>query len=44
MELCELVKWVSLLYEIGIVINYNNVNKYLVYIILNVMLVGFDDE
>ena len=43
-ELRELVKWASLLHEIGIVINHNNVNKHSAYIISNATLAGFDDE
>ena len=43
-ELRELIKWVSLLHEIGIVINHNNVNKHSAYIISNATLAGFDDE
>ena len=43
-ELRELIKWASLLHEIGIVINHNNVNKHSAYIISNATLAGFDDE
>lgn len=43
-ELRELLKWASLLHEIGIVINHNNVNKHSAYIISNATLAGFDGE
>ncbi len=43
-ELREILKWASLLHEIGIVINHNNVNKHSAYIIANSNLAGFDDE
>nr|WP_314741274.1 exopolyphosphatase [uncultured Haemophilus sp.] len=43
-ELRELLKWASLLHEIGIVINHNNVNKHSAYIIANATLAGFDGE
>lgn len=43
-ELREILKWGSLLHEIGIVINHNNVNKHSAYMIANMNLAGFDAE
>lgn len=43
-ELRSMLKWASLLHEIGIVINHNGVNRHSAYIIANRDLPGFDTE
>lgn len=43
-ELREMLKWASVLHEIGIVINHNNINKHSAYMIANSNLAGFDAE
>lgn len=43
-ELRSILKWASLLHEIGIVINHNGVNRHSAYIIANRDLPGFDTE
>ena len=43
-ELKAMLKWASLLHEIGLVINHNNVHKHSAYIIANSTLAGFDSE
>ena len=43
-ELSGMLKWASLLHEIGIVINHNGVNRHSAYIIANRDLPGFDFE
>lgn len=43
-ELSSMLKWASLLHEIGIVINHNGVNRHSAYIIANRDLPGFDFE
>lgn len=44
LELAAMLKWASLLHEIGLVINHNNVQKHSAYIIANSTLAGFDSE
>lgn len=43
-ELREMLKWASVLHEIGIAINHNNINKHSAYMIANSTLAGFDAE
>ncbi|WGE90000.1 exopolyphosphatase [Actinobacillus arthritidis] len=43
-ELSSMLKWASLLHEIGIVINHNGVHKHSAYIIAHRDLPGFDSE
>lgn len=43
-ELRSMLKWVSLLHEIGIVVNHNGVHRHSAYIIANRDLPGFDAE
>lgn len=43
-ELRSILKWASLLHEIGIVINHNGVNRHSAYIISHIDLPGFDAE
>ncbi|WGE86357.1 exopolyphosphatase [Actinobacillus equuli] len=43
-ELCSMLKWASLLHEIGIVINHNSVHRHSAYIIAHSDLPGFDSE
>lgn len=43
-ELKSMIKWASLLHEVGISINHNGVNRHSAYIIANRDLPGFDSE
>lgn len=43
-QLGSILKWASLLHEIGICINHNGVNRHSAYIIANLDLPGFDEE
>lgn len=43
-DLRSILKWASLLHEIGIVVNHNNVHRHSAYLIANRDLPGFDSE